>query len=166
MLNKNFLKSSPTLAAIAVLLCIKISIAQEVYKTVDEHGNIIYSEQPPNKTSETITIQVTPAPSEAEQERALQRARKLQNTAQDLAAKRAKQKQSKHKTIADARKEVARAEKNLIISKEVGPGDRQGTASGGSRFTQAYRERIRAAEKRVEVAKQRLKEIQSGKPGK
>jgi ribosomal protein L19E len=57
-----------------------------------------------------------------------------------------------------ARKNLESAEQRLQEAKVVGPGDRKGTASGGSRLTPQYIQRVQEAEQEVEQARQELQE--------
>ena len=56
-----------------------------------------------------------------------------------------------------ARKAVQDAEKDLEEARQVREGDRKGTASGGSRLTPEYLERVREAEAEVDRARQQAK---------
>ena len=58
---------------------------------------------------------------------------------------------------AQAQKNLDAARSQLEAAKQVREGDRQGTASGGSRLKPAYTERVEAAEKQVQEAEQRVK---------
>ena len=62
--------------------------------------------------------------------------------------------------VREAQENLMSAEKALEQAKVVGPGDRKGTASGGSRLTEAYQERVEAAEADVAAARINLQEVQ------
>ncbi len=132
--------------------------AAEVYRSTDEHGNTVYSGQPPGEQEDTReTIVLPPGPSATERERALQRAREQKQIADSLERKRTKKQQNERNELESLRNAVKQAEAELIKAKEVGPGDRKGTAGGGSRFTQSYISRVETAEKKLEEAKEALK---------
>ena len=58
----------------------------------------------------------------------------------------------------DPKKALAEAERRLDEARQIGPGDRKGTAGGGSRLSEAYRQRVEEAEAAVEAARQRMKQ--------
>ena len=60
-----------------------ISWAGTVYKSVDENGNVIYSEQPPAGSEASETLNMPPEPSEEEVEEARERDKKLQQYLED-----------------------------------------------------------------------------------
>lgn len=57
--------------------------AGTVYKSVDEKGNVIYSEQPPAGSETTETLDMPPEPSEEEVEEARERDKELQEYLED-----------------------------------------------------------------------------------
>ena len=64
-------------------------MASEVYKRVDDEGNVYYSDTPPeNVESERVQVDVAPPPGDASAERVLERA---EQTRERLAAERAAQ---------------------------------------------------------------------------
>jgi hypothetical protein len=57
--------------------------AGTVYKSVDEQGNVIYSEEPPAGSEAAETLDMPPKPSEEEVEEARERDKKLQQYLED-----------------------------------------------------------------------------------
>jgi Domain of unknown function (DUF4124) len=50
---------------LAVLACVNILAAQEIYKSVDAQGNVVYSDRAPTKNAPTTAVHVTePDPAE------------------------------------------------------------------------------------------------------
>jgi hypothetical protein len=58
--------------------------------------------------------------------------------------------------LREAEKALEQAQNNLEQARVVGPGDRRGKSGGGTRLTSEYLNRVKAAEKAVEEAQQRL----------
>jgi hypothetical protein len=148
--------------AIGLLVSSALASAQ-VYRSVDEQGNVTYSAEPPADAREVEPVEIQPGPSEAQQREAERRTRELQN-AGGGSGKDGAPGQSKKQGVQEAKAQLEAAERKLEQAKQVGPGDRQGTAGGGSRFTDSYRKRVSDAEAGVEAARQRLKEAQRAKP--
>jgi len=128
------------------------ALGQAVYKYVDEDGNVVYSEQPPPQDQPSERVDVRPGPTSAQQKDAENREQQLQDAASQTTStgdqrtsKKAEQ-QLKQKSVKDAEAALERA-------KQVGPGDRVGTAGGGSRLRESYHERVRAAEEELQRAK-------------
>jgi hypothetical protein len=87
--------------------------------------------------------------SQREAQAVIDKANRLQQ--QEAAADR-----EKAQAGASARQELERANAELEAAKVVGEGDRQSLAGGGSKLTPEYLNRVQAAEKQVEEAKQKL----------
>lgn len=132
--------------------------AQTAYRSVDEEGNVTFSDQPVAGAAEESEILIdAPAPStESRQESRKQAtemmdaARSGQQTSSDAGLSKAQRQQ-------EAKEALERAESNLREAEVVKAGDRKGTASGGSRLTPGYLERVQEAEQAVEQARQQVK---------
>ena len=59
-------------------LGISATHADTIYKSVDDEGNVIYSEQPPAKGEKAKTLKATPEVSDEDKEAAAERQRRLQ----------------------------------------------------------------------------------------
>lgn len=131
--------------------------AQPLYKSTMPDGKVIYGEKPaPGATKvETVTppppktgtVVVTPEEKKRAEERAKKRAAEAARTESELEA---------------ARKQLKDAEAARDAGKEALPGERIGTAGGGSRLTDAYWERQKKLEEAVEAVRKRLDEAQRG----
>ena len=145
------MKRISSLAAITVLAVCQAS-AENVYRSVDEQGNVTFSDRPVQgaQQQEQINIQTTsPTPEQRRQTR--QRETALQKAAGEKGAgSRAARRASEQKA---ARQAVEDAEKRLEEAARVREGDRIGTAGGGSRLKPGYHERVRAAEDALEQAR-------------
>lgn len=145
------------------LLLVGADASAQVYRSVDEQGNVTYSNEPPADAREVEPVEIKPGPSKAQQREAERRTRELENAAGG-AGRDSAPGQTKKQRVQEAKAQLQAAERKLEEAKQVGPGDRQGTAGGGSRFTDSYRKRVSEAEANVETARQRLKEAQRAKP--
>lgn len=145
-----------TLIAIAIGLVTTPALAQKMQKYVTPDGKTVYSDRPIPGARLVDEIApaapVDPRAAAAAQSRAKQDAER----AQDAAAKRAEGRQSAQQQE-DAAAALARAKANLEQGKEPLPGERTGTAGGGSRLNDAYWARQRANEQAVKDAEARLK---------
>ena len=139
------------------------AVAEQIYKSVDEKGNVIYSEQPYPGAQETQRVEIDAGPSEAQREKATQRQRTLEEAVQESGDQRTAQEQTERQRLQKAEADVNAAKRGLEQAKQVGPGDRQGTAGGSSRLTESYRQRVEAAEAELGAARQRLEEAQAGR---
>lgn len=137
--------------------------AQPAYRSVDEQGNVTFSDAPlPGAADETQININAPTPSPVEVEQSRKQADELLDAAgltgtsggseSGAAPDRAAQRSA-------AQRALQEAEQNLEATREVGPGDRIGTASGASRLTPQYLERVQQAEQKVERARQQLEAI-------
>ena len=139
--------------------------AQQVYKSVDDQGKVIFSDKPPADAKSVTQVRIEPGPSEASVREAVERQRAISKAAGNLgggggAAVDGQSGQASG--VQDAKAALAEAERQLDEARQIGPGDRRGTAGGGSRLSEQYRQRVEAAEAIVEAARQRLQQAQRG----
>ena len=78
-----------SLLALVLVYC--SAFGEEIYKIVDEQGNVSYSSEPPQTGQATEVIQAVPAPSEADVEDAVQRQQKIEDDFDKLDQARADQ---------------------------------------------------------------------------
>lgn len=132
--------------------------AQTAYRSVDEEGNVTFSDQPVSGAVKESEIRIdAPAPSPESRQQSREQATEMmdaagsgQQTGSDAGLSKAQRQQ-------EAKAALERAESNLQEAKVVRPGDRKGTASGSSRLTPGYLERVQEAEQAVELARQQVK---------
>ena len=133
--------------------------AQSVYRSIDSEGNVTFSETPvPGAVQETQIPIDAPEPSAAsrqQSERQLQETLDAAGMAEPAAVSAGT---SPAQGPAAARQRLENAEQRLQEAEVVGPGDRQGTASGGSRLTPEYQQRVQEAGQEVERARQELQD--------
>jgi hypothetical protein len=88
------MKSLVKLYGIAVFLVATGVVAQPLYKSVNEQGEVTFSDKPPPSAVEVQEVQVQPGPSEARLQESLERTKRIESQASDLEAantERAKQ---------------------------------------------------------------------------
>ena len=78
-----------SILALVMMYC--SAFGEEIYKIVDEQGNVSYSSEPPQTGQATEVIQAMPAPSEADVQDALQRQQKIEDDFDKLDQARAVQ---------------------------------------------------------------------------
>ena len=144
------------------LLLITIAIAasqvsaETAYRSVDEQGNVTFSDKPASGATQKEQFSIdAPAPSTEKQLETQQREAELQKAASQAGTSSAPDKADQKKA---ARQTVQDAEKRLEEARQVRPGDRIGTAGGGSRLTPEYHERVHDAEAKVEQARKQMQE--------
>jgi hypothetical protein len=139
------------LATVTVLAVCQVS-AETAYRSVDEQGNVTFSDRPVDGALQQERIRIeTTAPTVEQQRETRQREAALEQAAGETGdASRAAQRASEQKA---ARQAVEEAEKRLEEAARVREGDRIGTAGGGSRLKPGYHERVRAAEDTLEQAR-------------
>jgi hypothetical protein len=129
--------------------------AETAYRSVDEHGNVTFSDTPVGGAAQEDQVRIdAPAPSAERRKESLRREAELQKAASQAGTSSAPGRADQKKT---AQQNVRDAEKRLEEASQVREGDRKGTASGGSRLTPEYQERVRKAEEEVGKARQQAK---------
>jgi Domain of unknown function (DUF4124) len=128
---------------------------QTMRKYVTPDGKTVYSDRP--IPGARLVDQIAPPPPVDPNAAAAAQARARENAerASASSAKRAESANSAQKQE-DAGAALARAKEQLEKGKEPLPGERIGTAGGGSRLTDAYWARQRANEQAVKSAEARL----------
>ncbi len=132
------------------------AFAQKMQKYVTPDGKTVYSDRPIPGARLVDEIAPPPPVDPAAAAAAQARARANAEKANAAGARRAESSQGAQQGD-DAAAALARAKEQLEKGKEPLPGERTGTASGGSRLNDAYWERQRANEQAVKNAEARLK---------
>jgi uncharacterized protein DUF4124 len=144
-------------AAAAILVWASSSFAQVIYKSTMPDGHVIYGAEPAPGAKRVETLKapaektgvqpVGPNDANALQQREVQR----------------EQVAGRENEIQLAEQALRDAEAALTAGKEPLPGERQGTAGGGSRLTDEYWVRQKALEADVTQARKRLDELRSAR---
>lgn len=137
------------------------AVADTVYKSVDDQGNVTYSAEPPkaSEAKRVEEIRVGDGPSEEEQAEALQRMREMELTVERLEQERMLEAQAQDAAVAAARAELEEAQAALEQAREMSPDDWQRIVTGGRTPKPSYFERVDRAEQRVQAAEQALREV-------
>lgn len=128
--------------------------AQTLYKSTMPDGKVIYGESPAPGAKRVDTIEPPPAKTGVTTATDTEKARAAQ------AAAKASAGGSAPGPLADARQALQKAEAARDAGKEPLPGERLGTAGGGSRLTEAYFERQKSLEGAVEAARKRVQDLE------
>lgn len=144
--------------AFAVLAAASGAQAQVVYKSTMPDGKVIYTEKPVPGATRVDTIEPPPAKTGMSSLTPEEKAR-----ADEFAKKRAAAAAPKGNDLDDARRQLKQAEAAREAGKEPLPGERIGTAGGGSRLTDAYQQRQKTLDNAVETARKKVDQLQSGR---
>ena len=145
----------------ALLLMSSAAVAATtLYKTVDEQGNISYSDVPPGDTRDVEEIDIKQGdmnvlPSEDVQQQIEQQ---KQLDKQDADRQRADNKDWQQR-YEQAQAELSAAEQTLESAREINEGDTVGSAYGGARPNADWIERLERAEADVADKQQQLDQI-------
>ena len=146
-----------TAAAILLLIGDTAIAAQPVYKSTMPDGKVIYGEKPVPGAKQVDTIEPPPPKTGITAVTPEEKARAGQ--AKSKAAGAAMQQPG----LDDARRQLQQAEAARDNGKEPLPGERLGTAKGGSRLTDAYFDRQKNLETAVETARKRVSDLERGR---
>jgi multidrug resistance efflux pump len=130
----------------------------DVYRTVDDEGNVTYTDTPVKAGNKIEKIEIQPGPSAESRLDTEKRNAAIRKAMEEARSKRLEKETSKQDRLSKARKELEAAEADLKRTKQIGDDDRQSLSGGRSRITPAYFERVKEAEKKVEEARKNLKE--------
>ena len=147
-------------AAALLLLAMPVSHAQQIKKYITPDGKTIYSDVPVPGAREAGSVAPPPPVDPEELEEAEAAAREEARRANESAAQR-QQESAGVASIEAAEQQLEEARNTLAAGKEPLPGERRGTAGGGSRLTDAYFKRQRANEQAVRDAEKALEEARS-----
>jgi hypothetical protein len=138
------------------------SLADEVYRTVDEMGHVIFTDAPPADASRVERVELPPGPSAASIKSTESRNKAIRAHLKDLQNQRSRNDAQRKQGILQAEKALAEAQARLETAKVLKDTDRQSLAGGKSRIHPDYFERIKKAEEAVEKAKNNLEKVRSG----
>ncbi|MEN8177191.1 MAG: DUF4124 domain-containing protein [Pseudomonadota bacterium] len=135
------------------------SMGDEVYRTVDESGQVIFSDSPPANADRVEKIELPPGPSAGSVRATESRNRAIRKRLDKVQGKHSQETHSRNRRIKQAEKALAEAETRLVEAKKLKNEDRQSLAGGKSRIRPEYFERIKKAESEVEMATKKLKKV-------
>ena len=157
--NHRFKNRSPVRIAVTLLFAgtlgaPSLALAEEIYKSVDADGNVTYSAVPPEEAVDTQTVSVPDAPSEVQQQEAVQREKQLQGAADSLARERSARDRQRGEMVQDVEKVRDQAKAQLEQAQVKQDSDWQGLAGGGRRLNESYFERVQNAEENLRQAEE------------
>lgn len=138
-----------------LLAAASLPVAADALRSVDPEGTVTFSDAPvPGNTGATRVPIDAPAPAPDSMTESQREAQEVIDKARRIQPVESTSGQSK----TQARQSLDKARADLEAAKQVRTGDRQGTATGGSRLTPQYTQRVQAAEQRVQEAEQQLEQ--------
>lgn len=149
-------------AASLLLVTAWTAEAQTAKKYVTPEGRIIYSDKPVPGAREVGEVAPPPKVDPEGRGKAEQAARTDAERARE-AEKRLQEDSALQARIQAAEAQLENARNALANGQEPLPGERIGTAGGGSRLTDAYYERQKANERAVEQAQRQLDAASAGR---
>ena len=128
---------------------------QKMFKSTMPDGKVIYSEKPEPNAKRVEAVNLPPPTAGVSVVTPQEQAR-----ADQLKRDQAAAGQRKGNDLEDARKQLKAAEAARDSAKEPQPGERLGTAKGGSRLTDDYFKRQKTADEAVAAARKRVDELE------
>lgn len=144
---------------VALVMVLPLSVPAEVYRTIDEQGNVTYTDSPPAEPKTIEKIEIQPGPSQESISDTLERNRAIREAMEEAREKRLEKSTTRKERLAKAEQEVEAAEKKLAAMEEIGDDDRQTLQGGKSYIRPEYFERVKKAQQELDEAKKRFKEI-------
>jgi hypothetical protein len=143
---------------LACALLTQAAIGEEIYRTVDEEGNVTFTDTPAADDTSAQPVALPPGPSKESLREAEQRQRKIQDAAEASERQRLQEKRVSQARIEAAVKRLEEAEAELAEARVIKDEDRQNLAGGKRRIHPDYFERVKQAEAVVEAARKALRE--------
>lgn len=152
--------------------CIKLSLillalltplfgmAEEVYRTVDERGQVIFTDTLPENRPVDV-IELTPGPSERSVKEAQARHEALRTRLESVQQQKEYKQQIQASKIKEAEKALKTAQDELAVAREIKDGDWQMTTSGKRHLKPEYYDRVSEAELAVDSAREHLMKVKS-----
>jgi len=132
---------------VVLLLAPPFASAEKICQETDEYGNVSYTDCVNTENPDATPVDVPPI-NTADPNEFISNIPVHKSNTSTAAEKR--------KSLVARRKELEAAKQALEQARQVGEGDRIGTVNG-SRLTDQYLNRVKAAEERVRKAEQALK---------
>jgi chaperonin cofactor prefoldin len=144
---------------VVLVMVLPLTLSAEVYRTIDEQGNVTYTDSPPAdpKKIEKVTIQPGPSVESINDTKARNRA--IREAMEEAQEKREEKRTVREDKLTKAEREVEEAKMHLADMEAMGDDDRQHLQGGKSFIKPEYFERVKKAQQRLEEAEKRLREI-------
>ena len=144
---------------VIAMLLIPLMLQAEVFRTVDEEGNVTYTDTPSANPSEVEKIEIEPGPSAESISNTMQRNHAIRKAMEEARKKRLEARNESKESLEQAEKEVEDAKKKLSEMEKLSDDDRQYLQGGKSFIKPEYYERVKEARKELEEAKKRYKKL-------
>ncbi|MBL3601429.1 MAG: DUF4124 domain-containing protein [gamma proteobacterium endosymbiont of Lamellibrachia anaximandri] len=149
------------LFCLLLLPVLSVANAETVYRSVDESGQVTYSDTPGEGRSDVVKM--PSGPSTASKQEAQVREKAIRNAADKAGRQRQSLNQQRAANVSEAEQALQAAEARLDDAKILRDEDRQSTAGGGRRIRPEYFERIKQEEAAVEAARKKLQQARNGR---
>ncbi len=133
--------------------------AGEVFRSVDEEGNVTYTDTPPENGAKTQRVEIEEGPSQESIRHTLERNEAIRKAMEEARDKRLEKEASHRERLEKAQQAVDKAEEELKQTSEMNDDDRQTLVGGQSRIRPEYFERVKQAEEALKAAKEHLKDV-------
>ncbi len=149
------------LFCLLLLPVFSVANAETVYRSVDEAGQVTYSDTPGKGRSDVVKM--PSGPSQEAKRETQARDKEIRDAANKAGRQRQSGDQQRAVNISEAERNLQAAEARLGYAKILRDEDRQSTAGGGRRIRPEYFERIKQEEAAVEVARKKLQQARNGR---
>lgn len=141
------------------LIVVSISLQAEIFQTVDENGNVVFTDSPPADATNVEKVEIAPAPSQESISDTMKRNKAIRKALDEAQEKRLEKQTAKQGRLEKVTKEVEEAKKRVIEAEKIGEDDRQTIQGGKSFIKPEHFENLKKAQQDLEAANKRLKEI-------
>ena len=80
--------SKKTVFILAICLYSTGAVAEKIYRSVDQQGEVTFSDEPPPNAMDVEQVEVQPAPTEAERRESVEQMKRMESQADELGAAR------------------------------------------------------------------------------
>jgi hypothetical protein len=107
-----------------ILVCLSVNAvcAQSLYKSVNDQGEVTFSDSPPDNAAEIEEIEVQPGPTEAQRRESAERAKQIESLANDLGDSNAQREQQRNEARQQAQKQAQENEVQPVTGYNDGRG--------------------------------------------
>ena len=112
-----------TLVSAVALGSFSMAAAETIYKSVDAEGRVTYSSEPPEKAVETQTMTLPKAPSETDQQEAIEREQELKKAADKVTSERAAETSQRRQAASSAERALVHEQRRLEEAKVMRDSD-------------------------------------------
>lgn len=145
---------------VSALLCAGAAAQDKIYKVRMPDGRILFTDRPPPgariESEREVPPPTSPAPAQSDRDTQLRALQQEAAQAGERSRERSAQLEQAFVAVQAAEQELETARQQLQAGREPQPGERIGTARGGTRNTPAYEQRVAGLERKVAEAESKL----------